>query len=634
MPARDRSTFGRLGLKYEVLKRWAAAGFLGAFAIVACQAQTRYTITTVAGNNTRGFSGDGAAATAAELNGPQAVAVDASGNLYINDEVNSRIRKVTAAGTISTIAGNGAQGYTGDGGAATSAELNSPFGIKVDSAGNVYISDLANFVVREVKGTTISTIAGNNATAGYAGDGGAATAAALNHPTGLALDAAGNLYIADQLNHRVRKVDTSGNITTVAGNGVAGYSGDGGLGTKAQLNAPFGIALDKAGNLYIADSANNRIRILYANGIISTYAGNGTGGYTGDNGSALAAEIYRPFDVAVDSTGNVFIADYNNNCIREVTVNGSINTIAGGIGSGYSGDGGPALSATLSFPTGVAVDASGNLYVADSNNNVVRKLTPVANQTPAAPSILAVSSASSFGGLNVAAPGSWIEIYGSNLAATMRSWTGADFTGINAPTSLDGTSVKIAGIPAYVDFVSGFQVNAQVPSGVPSGPNSITVTTAAGGTSVTYNVNINPTSPGLLAPSSFIINGRQYVAALFPDGATFVMPPGTFAGVTSKRPLPGDTIELFGVGFGPVTPSVQAGQVVQQSNTVSGGLGAVQVFFNGTPGTVTYAGLSPGSIGLYQINVVVPSVGASDVVQLTFSLNGVTSAQSLYTIVL
>ncbi len=622
---------------YDVISRGARerrlttlAAVVFAMAPLAC-AQPAYNISTIAGNYTRGFSGDGAAATSAELAGPQALAVDSSGNLYIVDEINSRIRKVTSGGTISTVAGNGTQGYAGDGAAASSAELNAPYAIKVDSAGNLYIADLGNFVVRKVTGTTISTIAGNSQ-GGYSGDGGPATAAMLNHPSGVALDSAGNLYIAEQLNHRIRKVDASGNITTVAGNGLAGYSGDGGLGIKAQLNAPLGIATDKAGNLYIADSANNVIRMLAPNGIITTIAGNGNGGYSGDNAAATAAKLFRPFDVATDSAGNVYIADYNNQRIREVTVNGVITTIAGGIGAGYTGDGGPATSAALNFPTGVAVDSGGNVYIADSNNNVIRKLTPLAAQ-PATPVITAVSNASSFGGGSAIAPGSWIEVYGTNLAATMRSWTGADFSGVNAPTSLDGTTITIGGLPAYVDFVSGFQVNVQVPSGVPSGTQPMKISTQAGGTSQAFNVAVNSVQPGLLGPPSFIIGGRQYMAAIFPDGS-FVLPPGTFADVNSHRPLPGDTIELFGVGFGPVTPGINAGVVTQQSNTITGGLSSLQVFFNGTPGTVTYAGLAPGSVGLYQINVVVPTISASDQVKLTFTLNGVPSTQSLYTIVL
>ncbi len=333
-------------------------------------------ISTVAGNGTQGFSGDGDLAIAAELFYPQGVAVDAAGNLYIADSGNNRIRRVTAAGIISTIAGNGTPDFSGDGGLATAAELGYPVGLAVDSAGNLYIADMSNDRIRMVTAAgVISTVAGTG-TWGFSGDGGPGTAAQLNSPNGVATDAAGNLYIADSGNNRIRRVTAAGIISTIAGNGTPGFSGDGGAATAAQLNYPWGLGVDSAGNVYIADSGNNRIRRVTAAGIISTIAGNGTLGFSGDGGSATAAQLNFPWGVGVDSAGNVYIADTYNHRVRKITAaTGVISTVAGNGTQGFSGDGDLAIAAELFYPQGVAVDAAGNLYVADTDNNRVRKIT-------------------------------------------------------------------------------------------------------------------------------------------------------------------------------------------------------------------------------------------------------------------
>ena len=256
--------------------------------------------------------------------------MDGAGNLYISDQSNQRIRKVTAAtGIITTVAGNGTAGYSGDGGPATSAELNFPAGVAVDSAGNLYIADYNNSVIRKVHTSGIMTTVAGNGTGGYSGDSGPATSAELYLPIGVAVDGAGNLYIADTGNQHIRKVDASGIITTVAGNGTAGYSGDGGLAISAQLDRPTSAAVDSAGNLYIADTGNQRIRKVNASGIITTVAGNGTNGYSGDSGPATIAELYNPVGVAVDGAGNLYIADLSNQRIREVNVTTSALSFPG-----------------------------------------------------------------------------------------------------------------------------------------------------------------------------------------------------------------------------------------------------------------------------------------------------------------
>jgi hypothetical protein len=323
--------------------------------------------------------GDGCPATSGIINGPIGVVVDNSGNLYIAEGYGARVRKVNTSGVITTVAGNttaeySTGGYSGDGGPATSAEISDPSGVAVDSAGNLYIADEFNQRIREVNTSGIITTVAGNGTAGYSGDGGPATSAELNFPVGLAVDSLGNLYIADGGNAVIRKVNASGVIATVVGNGTAGYSGDGGPATGAELNFPYAVAVDSAGNLYIADESNNVIRKVNASGIITTVAGNGTSGYNGDNIAATTAKLNSPAGVAVDSAGDFYFADNGNDRIRKVDINGTITTVAGNGVSSYGGDGGPATRAELRYPYGPALDSAGDLYIADWENDLVREV--------------------------------------------------------------------------------------------------------------------------------------------------------------------------------------------------------------------------------------------------------------------
>ena len=333
------------------------------------------TITTIAGIGEFRSDGDNAPAVHAELARPFGVAADGTGNLYIADSNHHRVRRVDAAGTITTIAGSGRQGYSGDDGPAIHAKLSGPTGVAVDSAGNLYIADRLNERIRRVDAAgTITTIAGTGDT-GYSGDNGPAIRARLDLPFRVAVDGAGNLYIADRNNHRIRRVDAAGTITTIAGTGDPGFSGDGGPAARAQLDLPYGVAADGAGNLYIADSNHHRVRRVDAAGTITTVAGRGERGYSGDGGPAVRGQLNLPFAVAADGAGNLYVADSGNHRIRQVDATGTITTIAGTGEPGFSGDGGPAGVAQVSTPAGVAVGSAGNLYVADHRNDRIRVLT-------------------------------------------------------------------------------------------------------------------------------------------------------------------------------------------------------------------------------------------------------------------
>jgi hypothetical protein len=336
-------------------------------------------IQTVAGNGAAGYSGDGAAATLAELNNPYGVTVDSAGNLYIADALNNVVRKVDAhTHVITTVAGTGVAGFNGNGIAATSAELNTPIAVAVDSAGDLFIADDINDQVREVSAATglISTVAGNGGV-GYNGDNIAATSAQLGYPASIALDSAGNLYIADFQNHRIREVSaTTGLISTIAGTGTAGYNGDGIAATSAELNYPDGVTLDTAGDVFISDSHNNSVReVNKSTGLISTVAGTRTAGYNGDGIAATSAELNAPAGLAVDASGNLFIVDEANERVREVAAaTGLISTVAGTGIPGENGDNIAAGSSQLAFSVGLAIDSAGNLYIGDRGNNRVREV--------------------------------------------------------------------------------------------------------------------------------------------------------------------------------------------------------------------------------------------------------------------
>ncbi len=331
-------------------------------------------IKTIAGDGIGAYSGDGAAATGADLDAPINVALDPSGNVYFVDFTNIRVRKINIAnGIITTVAGTGLGGYTGDNGLATSADVD-PQGIAFDKHGDMYIADGIFSVIRKVNPLGIITTIAGNGTHGYSGDNGPALAASFGAPRGIAVDTFGNIFVADATNNVVRMISTSGTITTVAGNDTAGYSGDGFPAVNAMLDSPYAVAVDRSGNLFIADYKNDVIRKVDDTGGISTYAGMiDSFGYSGDSGPAASAKINYPAGIALDTLGNLYIADAHNNVIRKVATSGIITTVVGDGSAGFGGDLGNALGANLKTPFGIATDIYGNIYIADAGNERIRE---------------------------------------------------------------------------------------------------------------------------------------------------------------------------------------------------------------------------------------------------------------------
>ena len=339
-------------------------------------------IFTFAGTGEGGAGGDGGPATEAQLSFPNGLAVDGSGNLYVADQGNNRIRRIDLEGVITTIGGTGERGFGGDGGPATEAQFNFPTGLAVDGSGNLYVADTGNTRIRRIDAEGVITTIAGTGEGGAGGDGGPATEAQLAFPFGLAVDGSGNLYVADTNNHRIRRIDAEGVITTIAGTGEGGAGGDGGPATEAQFFSPYGLAVDGSGNLYVADQGNNRIRRIDLEGVITTIGGTGEWGFGGDGGPATEAQFSFPNGLAVDGSGNLYVACTQNNRIRRIDLEGVITTIAGTGERGFGGDGGPATEAQFSFPNGLAVDGSGNLYVADSSNTRIRVIRPPGERDP------------------------------------------------------------------------------------------------------------------------------------------------------------------------------------------------------------------------------------------------------------
>jgi uncharacterized protein (TIGR03437 family) len=642
-------------------------------------------ITTLAGNGMGSFGGDNGPATNTLLNGPVGVALDSSGNLYIADDGNFRIRKVSN-GVITTVAGGGAS--LGDNGPATSAYLYHPSSVALDSAGNLYVGEPGDCRVRKVSNGVITTVAGN----GVSGPSGGASPP-LYCPSNVALDSVGNLYFTGE-GTRVYKV-SNGVTATVAGNGTQGFSGDNGPATSAQFYGPAAVAVDASGNIYVADSYNQRIRKV-SNGVITTVAGNGIQGFDGDNGPATSAQLNVPEGLAVDSAGNLYIADTGNNRIRKVS-NGVITTVAGtgpfAPSAGFSGDNGPATNAQLGWPHGLAVDSAGNVYVADAINNRIRVLIPSgpscsASVTPAtlssgipggnlaitiqtsASCLWAVQSLPSWISYSANAMGTGpativltvdanpgasrsaaVSIAGISVSVTQQGSAPSIMTGgvVNAasyaagmplapgsiaaaygsffltftytaasrplPTSLSGLSVQLgSGLASPLFYADAGQVNLQVPWELAGQPQTSLAATLNGQTGAAQAVTLAPFAPGI-----FTINGQG-------KGQGAIVDPSYRLVDSSNPAIAGSTVVLiYCTGLGPVTNQPATGSPAL-FGTLAATTAAPTVTIGGAPATVQFSGLAPGFVGLHQVNALVPATASKGAaVAVVISIGGATS---------
>jgi serine/threonine-protein kinase len=554
--------------------------------------------------------------------------VDSAGNVYVPDLTGHRVYKTDPQGVTVVVAGTGRAGFSGDGGPASVAQLNGPAGIAIGPDGSLYISEYNNDKIRKVSPAgIITTIAGS--TGGFTGDGGQASAARMNGPASIAFDGAGNLIFVDFNNFRIRKINPAGVITTVGGTGRVSASGEGGLATATDIYA-YWMAVARDGTIYVGDDGDGRlngtkrVRRIATNGVINTGAGTGVSGYSGDGGPAVAAQLKSVSGVALDANGNLYIADAEDIKIRKVAPDGIITTYACSGLAGSTGDGGPVREARFNFPSGMTTDAFGNLYVADTRNDRIRKISP-----PPIPQVRTESPVlTSFGGKAGFSSNPYVEVYGQNFSTISRLWAGSDFSGVNAPISLDGISVTVNGKPAFIYYVSPNQININTPEDTATGMVAIQVKTPLG-TSNTAMVNRARLSPTLQTVPQFLIGGKQYVVALTPDFSTFIGREGMLAGVAFKPAKPGDTIAIYALGCGPTTPPTQAGMVAAQGSSLAL---PYELKIGGAVAQVSFAGVVGATIGLYQFNVVVPFVAPGDQ-PIELTVDGVSNAQNLSIVV-
>ena len=569
-------------------------------------------ITTVAGNGVGTFAGDGGLATAASLSISWGVAFDSAGNIYIGDGNNARIRKVNTAGTISTIAGNGVTGYGGDAGPAISGKLNFPSGVEADTFGNIYIADANNHRIRKVNNAGIITTIAGTGVSGFSGDGGPATAAQIVFSDGICADQYGNVFIPDPSNHRIRKINTAGIITTYAGTGAAGSGGDGGMATAATVDWPSDMDVDLAGNLYFTDYNRNVARKITPAGIITTIAGTGVAGFSGDNGPATAGKLNGPVGIDIDECDNIYIGDRTNNRVRMISNTGIITTIAGNGGMGFAGDGGPATAAQLNYPHAVCRNKN-YVYFIDRGNYRLRKVQ-MTNAIPAFTGGIS-DTISGCGGTALSLTTA-LSVYDSNFYQRL-TWTLLSaplhgvITGLPATGAANGAATSPTGI--YYTGTTGyfgtdsFRVvvsdcfsadtitiyvlfsNITGPIGAITGPSTLCIgssislnDTSSGGTWSLSNSNASISTGGIVTGITTgtdtayytITTGCGTSTASFVFTITAPPAPATLSGPSSV--CPGGTISI--------TPSVSGGTWAATNSTASVSLGSVTGI---TPGTDT-----------------------------------------------
>lgn len=585
------------------------------FGLLACavplSAQSVGMITTIAGNGQSGYTGDNVQATTTALNAPVNVAFDSAGNLYIADSLNNRVRKVDTTGIITTVAGTGRPGFSGDG-LATANSIEGNSGVSFDPFGNLIIADTNNERVRKVdQNGNMVTVAGNGQI-GAGGDGGPALNASFYCLVRAISDRAGNILIADQCNHKIRKVDTHGIVTTFAGIGSPSYGGDGGPATSAALNNPTALALDAAGNLYFSDQVNHRIRKIDTNGIITTIAGTGSPGYNGDNIPAASAQLNFPGGLVVDPSGTIFFADDLNYRVRKFTPGGNISTVAGNGSPGFA-DNVPGPQGQVTGPFGMALDGKGNLIFSDAGaNNRVRKVIGVA--TPATvPSINTdgggVINGGSYAPGNIVS-GSWVAVKGGGFTETTMDWSAFDFSKGVLPTTLNGVQVLFNGQPGamwYLIAGTPNQINVQAPSNL---SGNVTVQVLRNGVA-SNNLTTTATqiAPGIF---SYTLDGKTfYPSAAFFSGQLL----GDPAVISSARKAKaGDKLILYANSLQPAPAGVVS---------VSGVTDPVTITIGSTTFPADFSGLvAPGE---FQINMTVPTLSGPGDYPITLTIDGKSS---------
>jgi uncharacterized protein (TIGR03437 family) len=556
-------------------------------------------ISTLAGNGTKGPRTDSGPALSAQFTSISGIAFDNRGNLFISDAEQHIIRRVRADGIIEMWAGIiGISAFTGDGGPAIQARLNEPEGLATDSLGNLYVADKGNRRIRKITPDgTISTIAGTGVV-GQDGDGEAATRATFREPANLLIDAANNIYIADRSGNRIRKITAStGIITTIAGTGESGFSGDKGPAISARILSPAGMAFDAQGQIYFADQLNQRIRRILSNGNIETVAGNGVAAWGGDNQPAIDANLNAPFGVAFARDGNLYITDRDNHRIRRVDAKGVITHFAGDGNPGFLGENAAPNVTRFSFPTALVADAAGNLVLADSGNGSLR-VRKIAFPLPPPPTTAIRAILNAFGSQAVISPLSLAAIYGENFTTETQTWDASLADG-KVPEQLAGISVQFNNRPAAVAFVSPNQINFLVPADLSgAGPVPVTVVTPnSKGTATAFLADV---SPALVA---FPVGDRTSVLASIDGEETLVAPSGAIEGRDTRPGRIGDTIVLAATGLGLTDPLPPSGTPLTEPLPLANP-DRLKVTIGGQAASVVSAQMT--SLGVFTVKLQIP----------------------------